>query len=243
MVTHPDQLALAYAQEGEFAQPRRRICDLPASDQPRYRLKQHGSGALSDGELLALVLGSADGLDLGRELLTRFGSLHDLARASQHTLRRVRGIGPAQAARLAAVLELSCRLQLPPGERQRITAPSEAAALVMPEMRHLDQEELRVLLLDTRNHVLGAPTIYRGSLNTSVVRVGEIFRPALEAAAAAIIIVHNHPSGDASPSPEDVHVTRQIVQAGKLLDVDVLDHLVLGAGRYISMKEKALGFE
>jgi DNA repair protein RadC len=239
------QLALAYAQEQRLQQPRRRIRDLPAADQPLYRLEQHGSSALSNAELLALVLGRGDALDLAQDLLIRFGSLHQLARANQQALTRVRGIGPAQAARLAAALELSRRLQLPDGEEPpRITCPSDAVALLAPAMAALDQEELRVMLLDTRNRVMGMRSIYKGSLNTSVVRVGEIFRPAIEAPAAAIIVAHNHPSQDASPSPEDVHVTKQIVQAGKLLDIELLDHLIIAAGgRYVSLKERSLGFD
>lgn len=238
------QLTLAYAREERLQGPRRRIRDLPASEQPLYRLREHGSRALSNAELLALVLGRADGLDLAQDLLVRFGSLHRLARANRPALTGVRGIGPAQAARLAAVLELSRRLQVPEDDgRPRITCPSDAAALLMPAMRDLEQEELRVILLDTRNHVLGIPTIYVGSLNSSVVRVGEIFRPAIEAPAAAIVLAHNHPSGHSEASPEDVHVTRQVVQAGKLLDVDVLDHVIIGHNNYLSMKERNLAFD
>ena len=240
----PTQLVLAYAQEQRLVQPRRRIRDLPAADRPLYRLEQHGSGALSNAELLALVLGRSDALDLAHELLIRFGSLHRLARASQQTLTQVRGIGPAHAARLAAALELSRRLQLPDGdEPPRITCPTDAVALLAPAMAALEQEEMWVMLLDTRNRVLGTRSLYKGSLNTSVVRIGEIFRPAIEAPAAAIIVAHNHPSADPSPSPEDVHVTRQIVQAGKLLDIDVLDHLIIAGGRYVSLKERGLGFD
>jgi DNA repair protein RadC len=244
------QLTLAYAQEQRPAQAgespvRRLVRDLPAADRPLYRLEQHGSGVLSNAELLALVLGRADALDLAHELLVRFGSLHRLARANQQALTRVRGIGPVQAARLAAALELSRRLQLPDGdEPPRISGPSDAVALLAPAMAALDREELRVVLLDTRNRVMGIPTIYKGSLNTSVVRVGEIFRPAVEAPAAAIIVAHNHPSADPSPSPEDVNVTRQIAQAGKLLDIELLDHLIIAAaGKYVSLKERSLGFD
>lgn len=243
MTTMATQLTLAYAQEQRLAPPRRRIRDLPASDRPLYRLEQHGSGVLSNAELLALVLGSAEALDVAQELLIRFGSLHRLARARRSALTNIRGIGPAQAARLASVLELSRRLQTPESDSPpRITCPSDAAALLMPAMRDLEQEELRVILLDTRNRVLGIPTIYKGSLNTSMVRVGEIFRPAIEAPAAAIVLAHNHPSGEAEPSPEDVTVTRQAVEAGKLLDIDVLDHLIIGLGRFVSLKERGLGF-
>jgi DNA repair protein RadC len=239
----PRQLSFAYPTD-DAPRPRRRIGDLPVEERPLYRLHQVGAGALAATELLALVLGTPDAPGLAEELLARFGSLHRLARAPRSTLTRTRGIGPAQAARLAAVLELSRRLQLPEGDsRPRITCPSDAAALVMPTLRDLQQEELRVILLDTRNRVLGIPTIYKGSLNTSVVRVGEIFRPAIEAPAAAIILAHNHPSGEVAPSPEDLTVTRQCAQAGKLLDVELLDHLIVGGGRYASLKERGLGFD
>jgi DNA repair protein RadC len=220
------------------------LAALSATCPSLYRLNKHGTAVLSTSELLALVFGSADGLSLAQELLARFDSLHRLARVSEAQLTRVNGIGPVQAARLAATLELSRRLQLPPsGERLRVSSPADAANLLMPEMGHLDQEELRVIVLDTRNNVLKIPTIYKGSLNTSVVRVAEVLRPAIELQGAAQIVAHNHPSQDPSPSPEDVRVTRQIVKAGKLLDIDVLDHLIVSSSRYVSLKERALGFD
>ena len=222
---------------------RRRVCDLPAEERPLYRLHHHGAEALATTELLALVLGTADAPGLAAELLARFGSLHQLARTSKAQLRQVRGIGETQAGRLVAMLELSRRLQAPPAdERPRITSPADAAALLTPRMAHLEQEALWVLLLDTRNRVLKITEIYKGSLNTSVVRTGEIFRPAIEMAAAAIIVAHNHPSLDPSPSPEDVNVTRQIVKAGKLLDIECLDHIIIGR-TFVSLKERSLGFD
>ncbi|HIP72535.1 MAG TPA: JAB domain-containing protein [Anaerolineae bacterium] len=224
--------------------PRRRICDLPTEERPLYRLRRHGSSALSTAELLTLLLGTADAPGLSQELLQRFGSLHGLARASKEQLVRLHGIGEAQAGRLLAVLELSRRLQAPPAEEKpRVSSPGDGANLLLPRLSHLEQEELHVLLLDTRNRVIGIRAIYKGSLNSSMVRIGEIFRPAIEAPAAAIIIGHNHPSGDPSPSPEDISVTRKIVEAGKLLDIAVLDHLVIGNGCYTSLKEKGLGFD
>ena len=238
------QLALAYAQEQGLSQPRRNIRDLPASDQPLYRLEQHGSSALSNAELLALLLGRADALDLAQDLLIRFGSLQRLARTNQQALTQVHGIGPAQAARLAAALELSRRLQLPDGDKPpRITCPTDAVALLAPAMAGLEQEEMWVMLLDTRNRVMGLRALYKGNLNSSIVRVGELFRPAIEAPAAAIVVAHNHPSADPSPSPEDIHVTRQIAEAGKLLDIELLDHLIIAGGRYVSLKERGLGFD
>lgn len=239
------QLTFSYLQQQQLVNaPRRRLCDLPAEERPLYRLHHAGSSALATTELLALVLGTADAPGLSADLLGAFGSLHQLARASKPQLMKVRGIGEAQAGRLAAMLELSRRLQEPPaGERPRVTSPADGANLLMGRMSHLQQEELWVILLDTRNRVLGTPTIYRGSLNSSVVRVGEVFRPAVEAPAAAVIVAHNHPSGDPSPSPEDINVTRQLVQAGKLLDIELLDHLIIASHGYTSLKEKGLGFD
>jgi len=235
---------VVYAQEYHPQIQRQRICDLPAEERPLYRLHHHGVPALATTELLALLLGTADAPGLAQELLNQFGSLHGLARASKEQLVRLHGIGEAQAGRLLAVLELSRRLQAPPAEEKlRITSPADSANLLLPRLRYLEQEELHVILLDTRNRVLGVQAIYKGSLNSSMVRIGEIFRPAIEAPAAAIIVAHNHPSGQADPSPEDISVTRKIVQAGQLLDISVLDHLIIGQGVYVSLRERNLGFD
>ncbi len=224
--------------------PRRRINDLPPSDRPMYRLNHFGSSSMATNELLALVLGTPDAPGLADDLLRHFGSLHQLARASKAKLTHIHGIGESQAARLLAVIELSRRLQAPLLDGSDcIKSPADTANLIMPHMRWLEQEQIRVVLLNTRNKVIGMPVIYSGSLNTSVIRAAEIFRPAIEAPAAAIILAHNHPSGDPSPSPEDIRTTRQMVQAGKMLDIEVLDHLVIGDGRYVSLKERGLGFD
>jgi DNA repair protein RadC len=152
-------------------------------------------------------------------------------------------IGQAKASQIKAAIELGNRLTLvAPEERPSVNSPADAAALVSYEMSALEQEELRVMLLDTRNRVDKIDTVYRGSLNSSQIRVGELFKTAIRRAAAAVIVVHNHPSGDPAPSPDDIAVTRAIVQAGKLLDVEVLDHLIIGQGRYVSLKERGLGF-
>jgi DNA repair protein RadC len=153
------------------------------------------------------------------------------------------GIGEAKAAQIKAAIELGRRLTLEaPDERPAINSPAEAAALVQYEMSGLEQEHLRVILLDTRNRVLDIVEIYRGSVNSSQVHIGEVFKPAIRRNAPAIIVIHNHPSGDPTPSPDDVAVTRAILQAGKLLDIDVLDHMVIGQGRWVSLKERGLGF-
>ncbi|MFN2224744.1 MAG: RadC family protein, partial [Anaerolineae bacterium] len=154
-----------------------------------------------------------------------------------------RGLGPAKVAQIKAALELGRRLLAQsPEERPQIRSPADAANMVMSEMSWLEQEHLKVMLLDTKNRVLGTPTVYIGSLNTSMVRVGELFREAIRANCASLIVVHNHPSGDPTPSPEDVAVTRQIAEAGKLLDIELLDHLIIGQQRFVSLKERGLGF-
>jgi DNA repair protein RadC len=150
-------------------------------------------------------------------------------------------LSPTPPRDVLALLELLQAL-LQPDPRDRIKSPSDAASMLMLQLSHLDQEHMCTVLLDTKNRVQAISTVYVGSLNTSVVQVGELFKVALQWNSAAVIIAHNHPSGEATPSPEDVLITHQIVAAGKLLDIDVLDHLVIGRGTYVSMREKGLGF-
>jgi DNA repair protein RadC len=180
---------------------------------------------------------------LAQRLLQEFGGLAALAQAPISDLTRCRGVGPAKAIELRAAFELGRRLLVAaPEERPQVKSPAEAANLLMGSMAMLEQEHLCTILLDTKNHVLKIHPLYVGSLNATGVRVGEVFREAIRLNAAALIVAHNHPSGDPTPSPEDVNVTRQIVEAGKLLDIDVLDHLVIGQGRWVSLKERGLGF-
>jgi DNA repair protein RadC len=223
------------------------IRDLPESERPRERLQAYGPGSLSTSELLAIIFRtgsrSESAINLGSRLLAQFHGLAGIAKASLADLCEVHGLGLAKAAELKAALELGKRLMVAsPEDRPQVKSPTDVANLLMMEMGFLEQEHLRVVLLDTKNHVLGIPTIYMGSLNTSVLRVGELFREAIRANAAAVIVVHNHPSGDPTPSPEDVSITRQIVEGGKLLDIDVLDHLIIGQQRFVSLKERGLGF-
>ena len=224
------------------------IRDLPQGERPRERLEHYGAQALSNAELLAIILRTGvqgeSVLHLASRLLARYGGLLGLARANFSELCAERGLGPAKATQLIAALELGRRLLIAsPEERPVVRSPADAASLLMMEMSLLQQEHLRLLLLDTKNRVLGMPTVYIGSLNMSVLRVGEVFREAIRQNCAAVIVAHNHPSGDPTPSPEDVAVTERIVNAGKLLDVEVLDHLVIGQQRYVSMKERGLGFQ
>lgn len=224
-----------------------RVREWPASERPREKLQQFGPGALSNAELLAILLrvGSTgeDVVALSQRLLVQYEGLAGLYRLPLGTLAGVRGMGQAKAATLQAALELGRRLLLDPGqERPQIRSPHDVAGLLMMEMAHLEQECLRTVLLNTKNMVLGMPTIYRGSLNQTSLRVGELFREAIRQNAAALIVVHNHPSGDPTPSAEDVAVTRTMVAAGKLVDIEVLDHLVIGRQHYVSLRERRLGF-
>jgi len=229
------------------SKPVYRITDLHETERPRERLASLGPQALTNAELIAILLRvgvtGENAVQVGQRLLQQFGGLGGLHRAPIEELIDQHGIGEAKAAQIKAAIELGRRLTLEsPEERPTINSPADAAALVQYEMSALEQEHLRVLLMDTRNHVLDISEIYRGSVNTSQVRVGEVFKAAIRRNATAIIIIHNHPSGDPTPSPDDVAVTRAFVQAGKLVDVDVLDHLIIGRGRFTSMKERGLGF-
>ncbi len=231
----------------DSSQPVYRITDLAADERPRERLASLGPQALSTAELLAILLrvgvSGENAVQVGQRLLHDFGTLSELQRAPFSELCSQRGLGEAKAAQIKAAIELGRRLTLEtPEERPSINSPAEAAALVQYEMSGLEQEHLRVLLLDARNHVLEVAEIYRGSVNSSQIHIGEVFKPAIRRGATAIIVVHNHPSGNPAPSPDDVTVTRALVQAGKLLDVEVLDHLVIGRGKYVSLKERGLGF-
>ena len=224
-----------------------RITDLAADERPRERLAKLGPQALSSAELLAILLRvgvtGENAVQVGQRLLQTFGGLAGLHRATFDEVRAQHGIGEAKAAQIKAAIELGRRLTLEaPDERPAINSPAEAAAMVQYEMSGLEQEHLRVILLDTRNRVLDIVEIYRGSVNSSQVHIGEVFKPAIRRNAPAIIVIHNHPSGDPTPSPDDVAVTRAILQAGKLLDIDVLDHMVIGQGRWVSLKERGLGF-
>jgi DNA repair protein RadC len=219
---------------------------LPLRDQPLYRVANDRSTCTLI-ELLAVLIGGPRQIDTAEALLERFGgSLSGLAQAHITEIGSVSGVGQQSAARLQATIELGRRIALELAsqgeERPAVHSPSDAAALVQYEMSLLEQEELRTVLLDTRNRAIQTLTVYRGSLNASQVRVGEVFKEAIRRNAAAVIVIHNHPSGDPSPSPDDVAVTRAIVQAGKLLDVEVLDHLVIGRGKFTSLKERGLGF-
>jgi DNA repair protein RadC len=224
-----------------------RISDLEESERPRERLLRVGPDKLSNAELLAILLRvgvqGASALELGQRLLGKFKGLAGIHRAPVEELMEEKGVGPVKAVQIKAAIELGRRLnESVPNDQQTISSPEQAAQLVRYQMQASEQEELRVLLLDTRNHLLDNVQIYRGSTNTAQVRPGDIFKHAVRKNATAIIVIHNHPSGDPTPSPDDVAVTRELVQAGELMGVKVLDHIVIGQGRHVSMKERGLGF-
>ena len=224
-----------------------RIKDLNTGDRPRERLAAIGPGALSNAELLGILLRTGiegmNAVQLAQSLLMEIGGLAGLHRLSIPELQKKRGIGFAKATQIQAAIELGRRFAtVHQEEKPQIQSPQDAANLVLYEMGAFEQEHLRVMLLDTRNQIMQIVEVYQGSLNSSVIRVAEVFRDAVRRNAAAIIVVHNHPSGDPTPSPEDIAVTRAFVEAGKLLDIDVLDHLVIGKNRYVSLKSKGLGF-
>ena len=216
--------------------------NLAIRDCPAYKVTSSPS-TCTLVELLAAVIGGTNQLDVANALVNKFGgNARDIYNTCAEDIASVKGIGTQTAIRIKAALALGVRMCEPVENKPVINSPSDAAVLVMTEMSLLEQETLKVILLDTRNRVLSIVEIYHGTVNSSYVRVGEIFRPAIQKMAPAIIVVHNHPSGDPTPSPDDVAVTRAMVAAGKLLDITILDHIVIGQSRWVSLKERGLGF-
>lgn len=224
------------------------IRDLPQGERPRERLLQYGASQLSNSELIAILLrvGSAGEsvLNLSTRVLSTYGGLGGVAKASLSELCTLHGISDAKACQLMAALELGRRLSsLQPDDRVIIRSPQDVFNLLSAEMSFLDQEHLRVLLLNTKNEVLGTREIYKGNVNSAVVRVAEVIRPAIRDNCPNIIIAHNHPSGDPTPSTEDILVTRQIGTCAGMMDIKLLDHVIIGNQRYVSLKERGLGFD
>jgi len=217
---------------------------LPLRERPAYRVNNAGAASCAIYELLAAVIGGDQQIEIAQMLLARYGSLTELSCASAAELAQVKGLGPSKAASLQAALELARRMMTEAFEdKPQLRTPADAARLLMAEMSHLEQEHFKVLHLNTRNRLLGSETVYVGSLNSVHTRVAEVFRDAVRRNCAAIIVAHNHPSGDPTPSPEDVTVTRELVTAGKLLNIEVLDHLIIGHQRFVSLRERGLGFD
>lgn len=219
------------------------IRELPREERPAQRLAMYGEGVLSTSELLGLQIGTPHQVRVAMQVLADYGGLPRIANAPIIELMRYAGIGQAAATRIKAALELGKRMAAArPEERSQVKSPADAANLVLTEMTLLEQEELRIMLLDTKCRVVRIYTLYRGSLNVSLVRVGEVFRQAVREQCYALIMVHNHPSGDPTPSPEDIQLTRDVFNAGKLMDIELVDHIIIGGNRFISLKERGLSF-
>jgi DNA repair protein RadC len=225
--------------------PGRAIREVPLGERPRERLAQRGAGGLTAAELIGLVWGSGtrgrSAVDLAADALARHDGLAGLAQATEVELAAVPGIGSARAAQLVAAFELGRRLLADwPSGRWTIRGPHDVADRLVLQMGRLEREELRVVLLDTKNHVLRVATVYQGNVSASLVRVGELFRDAVRLNATGLILVHNHPSGDPTPSKEDIHLTRQLVEGGRLLGLRVHDHVIIGDGRHVSLAQRGL---
>ncbi len=217
--------------------------DLSPDDRPREKLVRHGVVALGDNELVAIVLGTgserAGALAVANDLLASRGGLHGLTRATCAELARADGVGPAKAARLLAALEMGRRtLMHAPAERVQIRSPRDAALYLLPAFGSRPVEYFGVVLLDTSHRVLGTRVVTVGTMNATVVEPRDVFREPILGGAAAVVLFHNHPSGDPSPSPDDVEVTRRLIAAGVLLGIDVIDHVILGDVGYFSLKEQ-----
>jgi len=221
------------------------IRTLPPEQRPRERLLAQGPRVLNDAELLAILLRTGvegeSALQLAHRLLAETGGIKYLARKSVEDILHLPGIGPAKAALICAAFELGRRVATAPASTLPvITCPDDAVELVMAEMTALEKEHFRVILLDVRNRVLGVDELSIGGLSRALADPRTLFKQALRKNASALILVHNHPSGDPSPSAEDVHLTRQMLQAGKLLDIAILDHIIIGDNNYCSLKEEGL---
>lgn len=218
------------------------VRELPPSEQPQCRARAYGFGALSNTELLQIVC-HLEHLETGTRIIQAAGGLDGLAQISIEELTRIPNVGPSTAIALKAALELGDRAALERSYRHQIRSPQDAYNAVA-HIRDEEQEHFAVVLLDTKNRVIETYTLYIGNVNTSVIRVAEVFKQAIRRNAVNIVIAHNHPSGDPNPSPEDVRVTERIVEAGRMMDIEVLDHIVVGkGGMYVSLKERGLGFK
>ena len=223
------------------------IRDLPQAERPRERLRRLGPSYLSNPELIAILLRTGvkgeSVLNVSTHLLSRFGGLPGIARVTYGELCSLNGISDAKACQLLAAFELGRRLvPLHPEGRAVIGSPRDVFNLLGAEMGYLDQEHLRVILLNTKNEVLAVQEVYKGNVNSSVVRVAEVLRPAVRENCPSIVVVHNHPSGDPTPSPDDILITRQVRSSGEMMDIDLLDHIIIGGQGFVSLKEKGLGF-
>ncbi|MDQ2798797.1 MAG: DNA repair protein RadC [Armatimonadota bacterium] len=219
--------------------------ELPAEERPRERLHAYGAQALTTAELIAILIRTGNqersAVSLGEFLLAEFGSIKGVAGASLEQLAAVKGLGEAKAAQIKAAIEFGNRLALfTDSAKPSIGGPRDVANLLMPDLRYQKKEHLKSLLMDTKNRVIGVRTVSIGDLSSSIVHPREVYKDAVVASAASIIVAHNHPSGDPTPSSEDVAVTKRLIQAREIMGIDLLDHIVIGDGTFVSLKERGL---
>jgi len=231
--------------DDENASTRHTIKDLPEDERPRERLIKYGPQSLKTSELLAIIIRvgirNETAVQLAERLLQKNdGNLKRLASLTVNQLSKdIKGLGESKSTQIAAAFELGKRLSAFTGdERPQINSPKDAVQILMPQLRYLSNETFHVLSLDTKNYVTRQRRIFEGSLNISIVHPREVFKFAIEESAASLIVAHNHPSGDPTPSSEDIKITKQLVDAGKILDIPILDHIIIGDGRYVSLKEQ-----
>ncbi|HEY4389935.1 MAG TPA: DNA repair protein RadC [Paenibacillus sp.] len=219
--------------------------DLPSEERPRERMMEFGAGALSQAELLAILLRTGtkneSAVHMAQRILSNIGGIRGLVDLSLDELTEMKGIGMAKAVQIKAGIELGQRLaksRLP--EAVSIRSPHDAANILMEQLRYLSKEHFVCLFLNTKNHIIAQETLSIGSLNASIVHPREVFRAAIKCSSASIVCAHNHPSGDPTPSPEDIQMTRRLCEAGEIVGIDVLDHVVIGDGQFVSLKEQGL---
>lgn len=217
--------------------------DLPEESRPREKLLSQGATSLSIDELLAIIIRTGTAattvVELSQLLLNHFGSLENLAQAEIEEISQLKGIGKAKAVQIKAALELGARLLISQAKkREGIRSGEDVFQLLSPTMRYLDKEYFKAVFLDTKNQVLQIKDISIGSLNASIVHPRELFKGAIKTSSAAIILAHNHPSGDPTPSPEDLEITKRLWEAGQILGIKILDHIIIGDNKYVSLKER-----
>ncbi|MCG7386524.1 DNA repair protein RadC [Paenibacillus sp. ACRRY] len=219
--------------------------DIPHEERPRERMMEYGAGALSHAELLAILLRTGtrqeSAVHMAQRILTEAGGIRSLMDMSLNELTAMKGIGMAKAVQLKAGIELGHRI----AKSRRVQSPSirtprDAADILLEQLRYLQKEHFVCLFLNSKNHIIAQETLSMGSLNASIVHPREVFRAAIKCSSASIVCAHNHPSGDPTPSPEDIQITKRLIEAGSIVGIDVLDHIIIGDGTYVSLKEKGL---
>lgn len=222
------------------------IKDMPISERPREKMMSSGADSLSNAELLAIIIRTGNKNDTAIELASRILSMDSrgieyLSDTSLEELMGISGIGLSKACQIMAAIEIGKRLsKIGPHDRIKVTSPDILADILMDEMRYLNKENFRIAILDTKNQILGIENISVGTLNASIVHPRDVFKAAIKRNANSLILIHNHPSGDVTPSKEDISITHRLIECGDLMGIRILDHIIIGDGRYYSFKEKNL---